>query len=517
MAKTLITPNSAPKQKSIFSPLDITKLTEFTVDEGYDNELGAHTYHPEYKDAAGNVFKKSAGTYTTGDQDYGQQLEFHANPVDYTGPLKVGNQTFSAKYDDNGNFQIGYGKEFYKNGHHWLPTLDAQGNVSYINNDTHDGFADFAKMVAMSALTAGLGGAAGVGQSLFGLSGTAGSIAGGAALGAGRAALTGGDILRGALTGGVGGAGNLSIGDTGFTVGQAMTAVNAAQAAAKGDWMSAITSAASLSGAGSTKIGDTGYTLSDLAKNAKLAQAVLSGNPQAIIGAITKVAGSANKDIIQSLTDAGMSEPQANDFIEGYFAPGGEGYIDSGNNPAGGFTSQWQTSGSDKIMIQDDGSAIAINENGDSYSLTKDEVDQMVNNGQLNTAASGYVAATGGTGNNPGGSRNQTPPAPVAPKTGTPSPTGTPSAGTPSAAAPNAAPTAAPTVTRFGLDPLDVLRMKNDVAHINPLEELFGGSIYDHKPASSAQDQTDVVEAATGGQVYSGGGDIHALLQLLRS
>jgi hypothetical protein len=376
----------------------------------------------------------------------------------------------------------------------------------------------FLAPAVLAGVTGGLGlTPASVGNSLYGLSGTAGQIAGGATLGAGRAAISGGDILKGALTGVIGGAGNLGIGDTGFTVGQAMTAANIIKAAEKGDWMNAITGAASLSGAGSAKIGDTGYTLGDLAKNAKLAQAVLSGNPQAIIGAITRVAGSANKDIIRSLTDAGMSGPQANDFIEGYFAPGGEGYIDSGNNPAGGFTSQWQTSGSDRIMIQDDGSAIAINEDGDSYSLTKEEVDQMVNNGQLNTAASGYVAATGGTGNNPGGSRNQTPPATGAPKTGTPSPTGTPSASTPSAAAPSASPAAAPTVTRVGLDPLDVLRMKNDVAHINALEELFGGSIYDYKPASSAQDQTDVVEAATGGQIYSGGGDIHALLQLLRS
>jgi len=199
-----------------------------------------------------------------------------------------------------------------------------------------------------------------------------------------------------------------------------------------------------------------------------------------------------------------------------------DSYVKNFQNTAnnGGYTSQWQTVGTDRIMIQDDGSAIATNENGDPYALTKDEVDQMVQNGVLNTASSGYVAATGGTGNNPGGSRNQTPPAPVAPKTGTPSPTGTPSAGTPSAAAPNAE----PTVTRFGLDPLDVLRMKNDVAHINPLEELFGGSIYDHKPASSAQKETapetDVVKAledTQDTQDYSGGGDIHALLQLLRS
>jgi len=519
MAKTLITPTQQNRaaskfdvdtSKFIYHPPENIPVNEQTPDaEGNIANMRAGYY----TDPSGKIVNRIDETYTTGDQDYGQQLETHAGPSTYQIPVKVGNQEFMGTFEENGNFRVGYGKEFYQNGHHWLPTLDAQGNVSYINNDTHDGFNDFLTMVAMSALTAGLGGAAGVGQNLFGLSGTAGSIAGGAALGAGRAALTGGDILRGALTGGVGGAGNLSIGDTGFTVGQAMTAVNAAQAAAKGDWMSAITSAASLSGAGSTQIGDTGYTLSDLARNARLAQAVLSGNPQAVLGAITSVAGSASKDIIRSLTDAGMSGPQAQDFIENYFAPGGEGYIDSGNNPAGGFTSQWQTSGSDRIMIQDDGTAIAINENGDSYSLTKEEVDQMVNNGQLNTAASGYVAATGGTRNNPGGTKL---PASAAGNK-TPTPAGT----TPTTPG---GPSANPTVTRVGLDPLDVLRMKNDVAHINPLEELFGGSIYDHKPASSAKKETapetDVIktlEDTQGAQDYSGGGDIHTLLQLLRS
>jgi len=514
MAKTVVTPVKQNTPASKFSSLDTTKLTPFTVDEGYDNELGAHTYHTEYKDAAGNVIRKNVSV----------EANENTDPVytsTYTAPLKVGNQTFNAQYGEDGNFQVGYGKEFYQNGHHWLPVLDAQGNVSYTNNDQHDGFGDFAKMVALSALTAGVGsafgGASGLGQSLYGLSGTAGQIAGGATLGAGRAAISGGDILRGALTGGIGGAGNLGIGDTGFTVGQAMTAVNALKAAEKGDWMNAITGAASLSGAGSTQIGDTGYTLGDLAKNAKLAQSILSskGNLQSVLSAITSVAGPANKDIIQSLTDAGMSGPQAKDFIEGYFAPGGEGYVDSGNNPAGGFTSQWQTSGSDRIMIQDDGSAIAINENGDPYSLTKEQVDQMVNNGQLNTAASGYVAATGGTGNTPGGTRTA---ATQTPAGGTrTAATQTPAGGTANPAASTSGTSSSPTATRIGLDPLDVLKMKNDVAHIKSLEELFGGNIYAHTPASSAQDQTDVVEAATGGQIYSGGGDIHALLQLLRS
>lgn len=82
----------------------------------------------------------------------------------------------------------------------------------------------------------------------------------------------------------------------------------------------------------------------------------------------------------------------------------------------------------------------------------------------------------------------------------------------------------APTVTRFGVDPLEVLKMKNDVAHINPLEELFGGSIYDRKPAHSAQQDTtseaDIFKALENSQDtqnYSSGGDVHALLQLLRS
>jgi hypothetical protein len=69
----------------------------------------------------------------------------------------------------------------------------------------------------------------------------------------------------------------------------------------------------------------------------------------------------------------------------------------------GGFTSQWQQSGSDRIMINDDGSGIGINENGEAYALSKPEVDQMVRNKQLNTYESGYNTATGGNRTAPGG------------------------------------------------------------------------------------------------------------------
>jgi len=74
----------------------------------------------------------------------------------------------------------------------------------------------------------------------------------------------------------------------------------------------------------------------------------------------------------------------------------------------GGFSSQWQTSGSDRIMINDDGTGIGINtETGETYALTARQVGQMIDNKQLNTKESGYVGATGGTGNRPGGSPPQ--------------------------------------------------------------------------------------------------------------
>jgi len=69
----------------------------------------------------------------------------------------------------------------------------------------------------------------------------------------------------------------------------------------------------------------------------------------------------------------------------------------------GGFTSQWQQAGTDRIMINDDGTGIGINENGDPYALSKNQVDQMVKNKQLNTFKSGYNTATGGTKIAPGG------------------------------------------------------------------------------------------------------------------
>jgi hypothetical protein len=152
------------------------------------------------------------------------------------------------------------------------------------------------------------------------------------------------------------------------------------------------------------------------------------------------------------------------DLIPGYFLPGGEGYVASGLNqtygptetfdpsaidwaslyadtsngsPAGvdvstykaqdfgadpnkywdeymntmnqvsnkgGFTSGWQNLGTNKVFIQDDGTGNVIDTvSGNSDALTADQVTALIKNGSLNTADSGYVAATGGTGTTPGG------------------------------------------------------------------------------------------------------------------
>jgi hypothetical protein len=69
----------------------------------------------------------------------------------------------------------------------------------------------------------------------------------------------------------------------------------------------------------------------------------------------------------------------------------------------GGFTSQWQQVGSDRVMINDDGTGIGINENGDSYALSTKDVGSMIKGGQLNTSGSGYNTATGGNTIAPGG------------------------------------------------------------------------------------------------------------------
>jgi hypothetical protein len=70
----------------------------------------------------------------------------------------------------------------------------------------------------------------------------------------------------------------------------------------------------------------------------------------------------------------------------------------------GGFTSQWQDVDGRKVQVYDDGTGMAVNPTtGASRSLSENEVMSLIKGGKLNTAASGYNAATGGTKTAPGG------------------------------------------------------------------------------------------------------------------
>jgi len=76
----------------------------------------------------------------------------------------------------------------------------------------------------------------------------------------------------------------------------------------------------------------------------------------------------------------------------------------------GGFTSQWQDVGGNKVMINDDpnggSTATVYNPTTEKTSyLNEAQTQALIANGTLNTKGSGYVAATGGIGNVQGGGR----------------------------------------------------------------------------------------------------------------
>ena len=68
----------------------------------------------------------------------------------------------------------------------------------------------------------------------------------------------------------------------------------------------------------------------------------------------------------------------------------------------------FQTVGSDRIQLQDDGSAVLVNENGQVSYLTPEEVERMNANKLTNTYESGYNTMTGGNATAPGGGSSVT-------------------------------------------------------------------------------------------------------------
>ena len=173
--------------------------------------------------------------------------------------------------------------------------------------------------IAMAALTMG-GGAGVLGNSLFGLTGSAASAAGGALAGGFNAAVNDQDILKGALRGGVGSAGALELGDTGFKLGDI---TNTAKAIKDKDVLSLLSNSSGLIDTSGFDLG--GMSAKDIAKYANIAKGLTSGGA----GTISAIANLSKDGGFNNLVNSfGGFNADPKDFTEGYFLPGGEGYID---------------------------------------------------------------------------------------------------------------------------------------------------------------------------------------------
>jgi len=167
-----------------------------------------------------------------------------------------------------------------------------------------DTFWDTFGPLIMGAITMG-GGGAFLGNSLFGLTGTAAAGAGGALAGGVNAALTDQNILTGALKGGVGGAGAMELGNTGFTLGDVNKAINFAQ----NPTLAGAVNLASPYMTTNFELGDTGFTTNDLLKGVNTVQALGSGDNKKIFDAIT---GLAKGTDFSGLTATEQAERDAN-------------------------------------------------------------------------------------------------------------------------------------------------------------------------------------------------------------
>jgi hypothetical protein len=201
---------------------------------------------------------------------------------------------------------------------------DTNGKLVHVEKTDTSFYDRFGPMI-MAAMTMG-GGSALLGNSLFGLTGNAAAGAGGALAGGVNAALTDQDILKGALKGGVGSAGALQLGDTGFTLGDVNKAINFAQNPS----LAGAVNLASPYVPTNFDIGDTGFTTNDVLKSLNTAQALGSGDNKRIFDAITGLAKGtdfsgltaneqaqleANREIkrLNRIEDAVLNQPASDD------------------------------------------------------------------------------------------------------------------------------------------------------------------------------------------------------------
>lgn len=134
------------------------------------------------------------------------------------------------------------------------------------------------------------------------------------------------------------------------------------------------------------------YVTSEIPGYADMSPVMQRAASSAII--TTLMGGDPTQGLINQAISAGINAAKSE-----YNTPSSSGGLANSESPndypQGGFYSQWQTVGNDRIMVYDDGTAIGMNENGDGYSLNENDVNSLIQNGMLNTVNSGYGAAIG--------------------------------------------------------------------------------------------------------------------------
>lgn len=157
---------------------------------GYDQSF------QQFVDNQGNVLTPT----------YGGEMN---TPVSYQGTKVINGDVVNVTYDANGNIVAATGQPVTVDGKQYVADYSSTGGKTYREYTTPGQFSDIAdaiKYLGPIALTAGGAGpiSSAIG-SATGLTGSALSAATGATLGAGSAALTGNNIVKGALLGGAGG------------------------------------------------------------------------------------------------------------------------------------------------------------------------------------------------------------------------------------------------------------------------------------------------------------------------
>ena len=344
-----------------------------------------------------------------------------------------------------------------------------------------------------------------------------------------------GPIAMAALSGYLGG---IPLGETGLTAGNLLSGARAIE---NKDLLGLLSSGAGAFDTSGIDIG--GLNAKDAMKYAGIAKNALSGTDAGLFSAITGLA--TDQNLANALGPGDMKQFEQ-DLIPGYFLPGGEGYVPSELNktygpteefdpsqtdwaalyadtsrgsPAGlnvadfpnqdfgvdpnknwdsymntmnqisnkdGFGSQWQTLGTNRVMINDDGGATVLDPTTQQTSfLTQEQVDALVKNGSLNSEESGYVKATGGKNGVPGGTKT-----PI--KTVTPTKTTTPSQDL---------------MKALGATNVVQAPMQDPFADIKLMEEVFGPDIAYKLRALGRGDATKKTAASS---------NVDALTKLLR-